>query len=267
MLRVENLTFFCKPPKEWRWSGSPYRLTFTLWQNLSKTFYHGWLWRLLLLNNPPQKYVGWCWMSFFKHQPNRVSFLYQDIKKPWWFSAIWNILLSHTVLVSHNLTFQPCSLSRSLATEKTRWNPRTRMPTRMLRNRDNTYLSHIPTSPLVGHPDLTHWGDTLVGHPCLTLLRNALVKHFYLTLLWDTLAWQFFWGTLTWHSCRTLLTWHFLLDTLTWGSCKTFILDTSYLTLLWDTLTWHFLLEILTWHSCRTLLPDTLVRHSYLTLL
>ena len=151
--------------------------------------------------------------------------------------------------------------------KKTRWSPRTRMPTRMLRNRDNTYLSHIPTSPLVGHPDLTHWGDTLVGHPCLTLLRNALVKHFYLTLLWDTLAWQFFWGTLTWHSCRTLLTWHFLLDTLTWGSCKTFLLDTSYLTLLWDTLTWHFLLEILTWHSCRTLLPDTLVRHSYLTLL
>ena len=151
--------------------------------------------------------------------------------------------------------------------KQTRWSPRTRMPTRMLRNRDNTYLSHIPTSPLVGHPDLTHWGDTLVGHPCLTLLRNALVKHFYLTLLWDTLAWQFFWGTLTWHSCRTLLTWHFLLDTLTWGSCKTFLLDTSYLTLLWDTLTWHFLLEILTWHSCRTLLPDTLVRHSYLTLL
>ena len=56
---------------------------------------------------------------------------------------------------------------------KTRWSPRTRMPTRMLRNKDNTYWSHIPANPLVGHPDLTHWGDTLVGHPCLTLLRNT----------------------------------------------------------------------------------------------
>ena len=54
---------------------------------------------------------------------------------------------------------------------KTRWSPRTRMPTRMLKNRNNTYLTHFPANPLVGHPDVTHWGDTLVGHPSyLTLL-------------------------------------------------------------------------------------------------
>ena len=66
---------------------------------------------------------------------------------------------------------------------QTRWSPRTRMPTRMLSNRDDTYLSHFPANPLVGHPDLTHWGDTLVGHPCLTLLRNTLLRHSCLTLL------------------------------------------------------------------------------------
>ena len=66
---------------------------------------------------------------------------------------------------------------------KTRWNPRTRMPTRMLKNRKNTYLSHFPTNPLVGHPDVTHWGDTLVGHPSyLTLLLDTLLRHSYLTL-------------------------------------------------------------------------------------
>ena len=79
---------------------------------------------------------------------------------------------------------------------KTRWSPRTRMPTRMLRNRDSTNLSHFPANPLVGHPDLTHWGDTLVGHPCLTLLRNGLVRHSCLTLLFNTFV-----G----HSCWTLL--------------------------------------------------------------
>ena len=83
------------------------------------------------------------------------------------------------------------------------------------------HLSHFPTNPLVGHPELTHWGDTLVGHPCLTLLRNALVRHstlawhFYLTLLWDL------WDTLAWHSCKTL----------SWHSFKTLLLDISYLTL------------------------------------
>ena len=69
----------------------------------------------------------------------------------------------------------------------TRWSPRTRMPTRMLKNRNNTYLSHFPANPLVGHPDVTHWGDTLVGHPSyLTLLLDTLVRHSYWTLLLDT---------------------------------------------------------------------------------
>ena len=51
------------------------------------------------------------------------------------------------------------------------------------KQRFNTYLSQFPANPLVEHPDLTHWGDTLVGHPCLTLLRYALVRHSCLTLL------------------------------------------------------------------------------------
>ena len=50
-----------------------------------------------------------------------------------------------------------------------------------------TYLSQLPANPLVGQPDLTHWGDTVVGHLCLTLLRKARQ---------DTLAW---------HSCKTLV--------------------------------------------------------------
>ena len=98
--------------------------------------------------------------------------------------------------------------------QQTRWSPRTRMPTRMLKNRNNTYLSHFPANPLVGHPDVTHWGDTFAGHPSdLTLLLDTLARH------------------LTGHSCLTLL-W----DTFTWHSCKTFLLDTllghSYLPLL-----------------------------------
>ena len=105
---------------------------------------------------------------------------------------------------------------------KQKWNPRTRMPIRMLRNRDKTYLSHFPANPLAGHVDLTHWGDTLVGHPCLTLMRKALVRHSCKTLLLDTFVR---------HSC-----WTRLLDTLVRHSCKTLLLDTlarhSYLTLL-----------------------------------
>ena len=140
------------------------------------------------------------------------------------------------------------------------------------KQRCNTYLSQFPANPLVEHTDLTRWGDTLVGHPCLTLLRYALVRHSCMTLWFDTLVW---------HSSETLLldtlVRHFLLDTLACHSCKTllfntlvghFLLDTSYLTLFWDTLTWQscetFLLD---WHSSPTLLLDTLVRHSYLTLL
>ena len=140
------------------------------------------------------------------------------------------------------------------------------------KQRCNTYLSQFPANPLVEHTDLTRWGDTLVGHPGLTLLRYALVRHSCMTLWFDTLVW---------HSSETLLldtlVRHFLLDTLPCHSCKTllfntlvghFLLDTSYLTLFWDTLTWQscetFLLD---WHSSPTLLLDTLVRHSYLTLL
>ena len=119
----------------------------------------------------------------------------------------------------------------SLLRGKTRWSPRTRMPTRMLRNRDQTYFSHLPANPLVRHPALTHWGDTLVGHPCLTLLRNALVRHSCFTLIFDTLVW---------HSCLTLLldtlTWHSYLTLLTWHSYLTLWLDTSSATLLLDTL-------------------------------
>ena len=63
------------------------------------------------------------------------------------------------------------------------------------KQRLNTYLSQFPANPVVEHPDLTHWGDTLVGHPCLTLLRYALVRHSCMTLWFDTLA-----G----HSCLTL---------------------------------------------------------------
>ena len=48
----------------------------------------------------------------------------------------------------------------------------------------NIYLSHFPANPLLGHPDVTHWGDTLVRHPSyLTLLLYTVVRHFYLTLL------------------------------------------------------------------------------------
>ena len=144
----------------------------------------------------------------------------------------------------------------------------------------NTYLSQFPANPLVEHPDLTHWGDTLVGHPCLTLLRCALdtlAWHSSKTLLLDTLVRHFLLDTLTCHSCKTLLldtlVGLFLLDTsylalLTWHSSGTLLPDTlvrhscltdtllqhSYLTLLYDTLTWHFLLDTLVRHSCKTLL-------------
>ena len=155
----------------------------------------------------------------------------------------------------------------SFCVKKTRWNPRTRMPTRMLRNKDDTYFSHFPANPLVRHPELTHWGDTLVRHPWLTLLRNALVRHSCLTLLLDTLVGHSYLTLLTWHSYLTLV-W----DTLTWHSSKTLLLDTLVRHFLLDTLTWHFLLDTLTWHSYLTLLTwhsclTRLLRHSYLTLL
>ena len=137
---------------------------------------------------------------------------------------------------------------------ETRWSPRTRMPTRMLKNRNNTYLSHFPANPLVGHTDVTLLYDTLLlGHSCLTLLQDTLTCHSFKTLLLDT-------SYLT--SCKTLS-----LDTLAWHSSGTLLLDIlvrhSYLTLFWDTFTWHFCKTLLTWHSCKTLLLDT----SYSTLL
>ena len=46
--------------------------------------------------------------------------------------------------------------------EKTRWNPRTRMPTRMLRNRETILISHIF--------ERTHLWDTLSWHTEATLL-------------------------------------------------------------------------------------------------
>ena len=102
--------------------------------------------------------------------------------------------------------------------KKTRWSPRTRMPTRMLRNTDLILICHISSKLTCETP----WVHTLRWHscrtPCLTLLRNALVRHSCLTLLWDTLVR---------HSYLTLLE-----DTLTWHSCQTLLPDTSYLTLL-----------------------------------
>ena len=119
------------------------------------------------------------------------------------------------------------------------------------KQRFNTCLSQFPANPLVEHPDLTHWGDTLVAHPCLTLLRYTLVRHSCLTLL---LVRHFLLDSLTCHSCKTLL-----LNTLV----RHFLLDTSYLALL----TWHssgaLLLDTLVRHSCWT---DTFLRHSYMTL-
>ena len=56
------------------------------------------------------------------------------------------------------------------------------------KHRFNTHLSQFPANPLVEHPDLTHWGDTLVGHPCLTLLLDSLIWHSRGTLLLDTLV-------------------------------------------------------------------------------
>ena len=149
------------------------------------------------------------------------------------------------------------------------------------KQRFSSCLSQFPANPLVEHPDLTHWGDTLVAHPGLTLLRYTLVRHSCLTLLLDTLVRHSLLDSLTCHSCKTLLlntlVRHFLLDTsylalLTWHSSGTLLLDTlvrhscltdtllrhSYMTLLYDALTWH---------SSETLWLDTLVRHSDLTLL
>ena len=77
--------------------------------------------------------------------------------------------------------------------------------TNVEKQRFNTCLSQFAANPLVEHPDLTDWGDTLVGHPCLTLLRYTLVRDSCLTLLLDTLVRHFLLDALTCHSCKTLL--------------------------------------------------------------
>ena len=136
---------------------------------------------------------------------------------------------------------------------KTRWSPRTRMPTRLLKNRNNTYLSLFITfssESTCGTP----WRDTLRWHSCTTpFLLDTLTWDSCKTLLLDT-------SYLT--SCKTLSP-----NTLAWHSSGTLLLDIlvrhSYLTLFWDTLTWHFCKTLFTWHSCKTLLLDT----SYSTLL
>ena len=178
------------------------------------------------------KYAG-CISSWLSTAPLRPpveiaivnSWILEWLHLKLWVWATWG--LDHGFVEISTLWFQDSgqNISRSFLIilesnrqiRKTRWSPRTRMPTRMLRNRDNTYLSHFPANPLVRHLDLTHRGDTLVGHPCLTLMRKALVRH----------------------------------------SCKTLCLDTSYLTHLNDTLTWHtwttLLLDTLARHSYVTL--------------
>ena len=75
---------------------------------------------------------------------------------------------------------------------KTRWNPRTRMPTHMLKNRNDTYLSHFPANPLCGTPGR----DRLRWHSCRTPLLDTIAQRSGKTLLLDTLV-----G----HSCLTLL--------------------------------------------------------------
>ena len=106
--------------------------------------------------------------------------------------------------------------------DETRWSTRTRMPTRMLTNKNNTYLSHFQQ---------THLWDTLAWHYCATLW-------------WDTLAWRSCKTLLTWHSCKTPL-----LDILVRHSSLTLLFDTlvrhSYLTLLWDRLTSQSYLTLL----------------------
>ena len=97
----------------------------------------------------------------------------------------------------------------------------------------------------------TPWLDTLSWQFCRTPLLDTIALRSGKTLLHDTLIW---------HSSKTLLldtlVRHFLLDTPTCHSSKTLLLNT---------LVGHFLLELLTWHSSGTLLLDTLVRHSCLT--
>ena len=105
--------------------------------------------------------------------------------------------------------------------KKTRWNPQTRMLTRILT--DNNKTCHIFWAHLWDTPTyLTHWLSTIAPHSRWTFWLDTLIWHSCRTLLLDTLV-----G----HSCRTLL-----VDTLVLHSCLTRFLDTfvgrSYLTLL-----------------------------------
>ena len=125
------------------------------------------------------------------------------------------------------------------------------------------------------NPNADTYVDKQRQYLFVTLPANSLVRHPEFTHWGDTLVGR---PCLTLlrkspvrHSCLTLF-----LDTLIWHSCKTLLLDTlvghflldtlvrhSYLTLL----TWHFLLDTFVRHSCLTLLWDTLTWHSCKTLL
>ena len=110
-----------------------------------------------------------------------------------------------TTFREHSLIPRPPNETGTLATHsgKTRWSPRTRTPTRMLRN---SYLFvTISSEPTCGTP----WLDTLRWHSCRTTLLETIVIRSGKPLLLDTLISR---------SCGALL-----LDTL---------LRHSYLTLL-----------------------------------
>ena len=146
--------------------------------------------------------------------------------------------------------------------QKTRWNPRTRMLTRMLKEEGNTHWRSC------GKP----WHDTLIWQSGGTLLLDTIGQNSYsceplllYTLTCDTLTWHFLLDTVVRHSYLTLLQ-----DTLTSHSCRsvdhsclTLIYDTLYLTrFLWGCCRW-LLLDTLSWRSWRALLLDTFVKHFY----
>ena len=83
-------------------------------------------------------------------------------------------------------------------------------------------------------------------------------QHFFVTFSSEPTCETPWVDTLRWHSCKTPL-----LDTIAQRSDKTLLLDTSSPKLLLDTLIRHSYSTLLTWHFSL----DTLVRHSYLTLL
>ena len=129
---------------------------------------------------------------------------------------------------------------RGCTQKKRRWSPRTRMLTRMLRNKGNTHW----------HSCGTPWHDTLIWHSGKTLSLYSIAQHCCEPLLLCTLVGH------SETSFLDALAGTLLLDTLTWHSCGALLLDTfvghSYLTRILDTLTWHF---------CKTPWLDTLLGH------